>query len=108
MLPTCAFSQFSLSYLLADLTEPGVDIVVNFSSPVAACLAPALAIFDQGPWSSNDISSPDDLQNIQQLVERWDLDLLNFGWDPVSLDPVIVHYCTSDMWLLALMKLVIS
>lgn len=80
-----AFLWSSTVCFLADLDEPGLDVVVNFSSPAEACLAPALAIFDQGPWNSGDVSSPEQLQKIQQLVDQWDVDLLNFGWDPVSV-----------------------
>jgi hypothetical protein len=67
---------------LAVASAPGLDAVVNYTSPAEVCLQPALDAANQG-LSNLQAVSEDQLISIQQLVALWNLDVMSEGMQDV-------------------------
>ena len=67
---------------LAVASAPGLDAVVNYTSPAEVCLQPALDAANQG-LSNLQAVSEDQLITIQQLVALWNLDVMSEGMQDV-------------------------
>ena len=64
---------------LAEAQVPGLDVVVDFSSPAEACLQPALDSAALGRLSDVTAATSKQVQSIQQLVTLWNVDMMTQG-----------------------------
>ena len=70
----------SVEYVcLAEAQVPGLDVVIDFSSPAEACLQPALDSAALGQLSNLTAATSKQVQSIQQLVTLWNVDMMTQG-----------------------------
>ena len=76
---------------LAEVQVPGLDVVVDYSSPAEVCLQPTLDVANQGSLRNLAAVSQGQAQALEQLVALWNMDVMSEGMQGVVRPCCIMH-----------------